>query len=250
MSDTMPNTMLNIIAYRSLGSTNLQLKELAAQKELLSGTCLTTEEQWAGRGQRGSSWESETGKNLIFSVYYKLDLPIEWNFYLVEVAALSIKKVLDNYCKFISIKWPNDIYYKDKKIAGILIENDLQGKKISSSIMGIGLNVNQTSFISDAPNPISLIQILNKEINRQDILEKILKEMNLLVQQILTNKLNIHEQYNACLYRKNELRPYRDDGGEFLAEILEVDTEGFLHLKTDKNELRKYTFKEVKYLVL
>ena len=128
--------------------------------ELPHATVVSTYNQTAGRGQRGNSWESEPHKNLTFSVLLKPQHIIaREQFYISEIVSVAIVNTLRKYIidQPIAIKWPNDIYVNDDKICGILIENTLSGYSISQSIAGIGININQQTFLSNAPNPISLI---------------------------------------------------------------------------------------------
>jgi len=125
------------------------------QKVLEEFTTVTSEFQTSGKGQRGNSWEAEKGKNLLFSfILYPSFLEVKQQFLLSQLISLSIKEELDKWTKDISIKWPNDIYWKNRKICGILIENDIEGHTFSRCIAGIGLNINQEKFESNAPNPV------------------------------------------------------------------------------------------------
>lgn len=134
--------------------------------------------QTAGRGQRGNSWESEDGANLLFSfVLYPDFLEARKQFYLSQITALALQEVLSQYTDGIRIKWPNDIYWKDKKICGTLIENDLTGIHISRSISGTGVNLNQERFVSDAPNPVSLFQITGQRYDRKEILHQLMERV-------------------------------------------------------------------------
>ena len=142
-------------------STNGYLNALCEKEKVSELTTVVADFQTAGRGQRGNSWESEYGKNLMFSfVLYPTFLEARKQFLLSQIASLAVKETLDLYIGDVSIKWPNDIYWKDKKICGMLIENDLMGIHISQSIAGVGININQKEFHSSAPNPISIIQII------------------------------------------------------------------------------------------
>ena len=141
-------------------STNTYLQQLDADRHLPEGYIAYTDTQRAGRGQRGNSWESQPGKNLTFSLLLRPEhIPANQQFLLSQAVSLAATDVLNRYASGFSIKWPNDIYWEDKKIAGILIENVLSGSTFARSIVGIGLNINQERFISDAPNPVSLFQI-------------------------------------------------------------------------------------------
>jgi BirA family biotin operon repressor/biotin-[acetyl-CoA-carboxylase] ligase len=210
--------------------------------------------QTKGKGQRGNSWESEAGKNLTFSiVLYPTALEARKQFCLSMLAALSCHEALDNYTNGFSIKWPNDIYWKDKKIGGILIENELEGEYIVQSIIGIGLNINQEVFYSDAPNPVSLKQILNVDIDIQEVMMKVVHGIVGGYRQLESNFV-ITQQAIGTLYRKNLYRhkglfPYRDAQGEFMAEYQEIEPDGHLILKDEQGMLRRYAFKEVSFVL-
>ena len=167
--------------------------------------------------------------------------------------AFATVDALENYTDGFSIKWPNDIYWKDKKIAGILIENELEGKFITQSIVGIGLNVNQEVFRSSAPNPVSLIQILGVTINRQELLDRILR--GIMAGYIFLEKdykaavHNLRQLYIRRLYRREGFYPYRDKEGTFLAEFQDVEPSGHLVLKDEQGNLRRYAFKEVEFVL-
>jgi len=125
---------------------------------------VTADFQTAGRGQAGNSWESEAGKNLLFGLlFHPREVEANRQFILSQAVALSICETLSDYAEDIRIKWPNDIYWKDRKICGMLIENTLVGRCIENCIIGAGININQQTFCSDAPNPVSLRQITGKE---------------------------------------------------------------------------------------
>lgn len=159
-------------------STNSYLSDLCNAQTCPELTSVYSSFQSAGRGQRGNSWESEAGKNLLFSfVLYPDFLEAHRQFYLSQVTALALYDVLSSYTEGISIKWPNDIYWKDKKICGTLIENDLTGIHISRSISGTGVNLNQERFYSDAPNPVSLCQITGNRYDVREILEQIMDKV-------------------------------------------------------------------------
>lgn len=227
-------------------STNNLLREKAHREELPEGFLLYTDFQTAGKGQPGNSWESEKGKNLLFSILlYPVNIKINEQFILSQLTCLAIKKVLDQYTDGITIKWSNDIYWKEKKICGILIENTLLRGKISKCVIGIGLNINQEDFISNAPNPVSLKQITDKELNREQILTDIHTELLKLYNEL--NFKNIQQTYHQNLYRKEGFHPYTDAETKehFHAKIEQVEPNGKLILITDTGERRGYYFKEV-----
>ena len=199
--------------------------------------------QTAGRGQGTNTWESERGKNLTFSILlHPVDLPANRQFLLSMQVSLAICEALGEHIGDLSIKWPNDIYWRNAKIAGILIENSLQGSVIRDSIVGVGLNVNQRQFMSDAPNPISLWQICEHETDREQLLKDILAALDRLLGQ------EVREQYLAMLYRRKGFHPYVDKDGAFMAELEDVEDDGHLLLCDDSGGRRRYAFKEVTFI--
>lgn len=234
-------------------STNDYLSELCRQGKAEEFYTVIAEKQTAGKGQRGNSWISESGKSLTFSlVLYPTVLEANKQFFLSMLAAVSIVDALTDYTEGFSIKWPNDIYWKDKKICGILIENELEGNFLGQSIIGIGLNVNQTSYPSSLPNPISLHQIVGKEINREEILRKIIHAIiggyRSLETKFDETSQSLAYLYKNLLYRKEGFHRYKDCHGEFMAEIQDVGSDGYLYLRNEANLVRKYAFKEVIYI--
>lgn len=235
-------------------STNDHLAQLCRHNKAEEFYTVVTNYQTDGKGQRGNTWEAERGKNILFSiVIYPTALEAKNQFYLSMLTAVSIVAALEKYTDGFSIKWPNDIYWKDRKICGILIENELEGKYLSQSIVGIGLNINQEHFRSSAPNPVSLFQIVGKGIDREEIFGKIIHAILSGYKALESNQHELsealHHLYRKHLYRKNGLHLYRDKDGDFLAEIHNVGTDGCLYLKDEKDMIRKYAFKEVAYVI-
>ena len=235
-------------------STNDYLAQLCKESKAKEFYTVIAESQTKGKGQRGNSWEAEIGKNLTFStVLYPTALEANKQFCLSMLAALACHEALDNYIDGFSIKWPNDIYWKDKKIGGILIENELEGKYIVQTIIGIGLNINQEVFHSDAPNPVSLKQILGVEVKLQEVLMKVVHGIIGGYRQLEANfdvtLQAISTLYRKHLYRREGLFPYRDAQSEFLAEYHNVELDGHLVLKDEQGTLRRYAFKEVNFIL-
>jgi BirA family biotin operon repressor/biotin-[acetyl-CoA-carboxylase] ligase len=247
---------MNIITLISTDSTNRYLNDLAKQNILKEGTVVVTQHQTAGRGQRGNSWVSEAGKNLTFSaLLYPAFLPLSQQFLLSEAVALSVCDALNALLEHSTlprafrIKWPNDIYYQNRKIAGILIENELTGAKIERSIIGIGLNINQEQFSGNLPNPISLKQITGENTDLDSLLKTILKNMMLRYKQLKSGETGaIRADYHATFYRKENFHLYRDKDGSFSAHFHSVADNGILHLVTQAGEDRFYSFKELSWL--
>lgn len=246
--ETFPVPLIHI---SETNSTNNYLQACCSKQDVEEFTTVVADFQTSGRGQRGNSWESEPYKNLLFSfVFFPEFLEARRQFLISQIVALAIKEELDTYTTDISIKWPNDIYWKEKKICGMLIENDLMGRNISQSIAGIGININQETFHSTAPNPISLRQITGKQY---DIFE-ILKNIMLRIQSYYAllrkdDTASITVQYENSLFRKEGLHRYRDEKGDFLARIVCVEPEGRLILEDEMHIKRGYMFKEVEYLM-
>jgi BirA family biotin operon repressor/biotin-[acetyl-CoA-carboxylase] ligase len=242
---------MNIIKIDTCLSTNSLLKELATTQVLQEATILVTKEQTAGRGQRGTYWEAEAGKNLTFSIlFYPRFLPLKDHFLLSKAVALAIKEVLDTFGPSIFIKWPNDIYFMNRKLAGILIENEITGQTLSQSIAGTGININQEIFHSTAPNPISLKQITGNDTHLDELLEKLSASLENHYEHLRKGETEtIARKYHEALYRKNEFYPYEDKDGIFLARIEAVGNDGLLHLISDKGEKRRYAFKEISFML-
>jgi BirA family biotin operon repressor/biotin-[acetyl-CoA-carboxylase] ligase len=233
---------------KQINSTNIHLHELMRTNSLPEGFVLRTDFQTAGKGQIGNSWESEKGKNLLFSILlYPEQIAIEDQFVLSQIVSLAMVKVLSEFAEGFQIKWPNDIYWNDKKIAGILIENSLQGGKLKSTVIGVGLNINQKTFLSNAPNPISLYQITGNRNSIKLIMHDICK--NILDLYLDLDFNTIKTEYMQHLYRNDGYYSYTADGVIFKAKLLDVKSTGKLVLETDTGEMRGFYFKEVAYLI-
>ena len=233
-------------------STNSDLKLLQQKNPLLEGSWVKADFQTNGRGQMGNTWFSGKGYNLLFSyLLYPKFVAVKEQFIISRIVSLALKKVLDQYTDNISIKWPNDIYWKDKKIAGMLIENSLMGRQIEYTIVGVGLNVNQNKFPNDLPNPVSLKQITRSEYNRDELLTLFFREFFLLYRSLQDGDgQNIEEQYMQHLYRSDNYHWYEDKNGRFKGKIINVLPSGHLIISTHQdNEERTYAFKEVTFVL-
>ena len=222
----------------STNSTNTLLKQLAADGN--PPEFIYAGYQIAGRGQTGNSWESEEGKNLLCSIL----LPPNKDLYFLNIAvSVAIIRLIGGQ---FTIKWPNDIYYNDKKLAGILLENAIVGSEIKYSIAGIGLNVNQMEFISDAPNPVSLKQITGKEYD----IDQLMKDLLEAVHTVLNEPEDvIWSEYKAHLYRREGYWPYEDQNGSFEAHIEDILPTGEMVLRDKEGKKRKYHFKQIRYVI-
>ena len=254
-----------IIRLDEIDSTNNYLKQLArdtsvlvtersrstlSNREVAEGTVVIAEFQSGGRGQQGNSWFSSKGKNLLFSLLVRpKKLPASEMFILSCITSLAIEKTLAQYAGNFTIKWPNDIYWNDKKIGGILIENTLQEGYVQRSVIGIGLNINERSFPPTLPNPVSLCQIAQTRLEKKQILDEFLREFSALYQQFDSGiTANIRDEYMQKLYRAHDYHWFADLNGTFEAIITNVLPSGHLVLNTKANEERKYAFKEVRFV--
>ena len=221
------------------------------EKEQPEGTVVITDYQTAGRGQKGNSWESERGKNLTFSILlHPNHIPPGKQFILSQLISIAIVGVLKKYNRHFTIKWPNDIYWKEKKIAGMLIEVDLTGSSLSNAIIGIGININQRHFKSDAPNPVSLTQITGKEHNLSELLEKILDRIvDEYNKYTPDNEEEIRQKYMALLFRNKGVYPYLYGEEIFNASIEGIEPNGQLILKKENGSIHTFAFKEISFVI-
>ena len=211
-----------------------------------SELCVVADYQTAGKGCGSNSWESERGKNLTFSMLIHPEgIPANEQFRITEVVSVALCETLEPYINNkVEIKWPNDIYVGDRKICGILIENRLQGATIRDSIIGIGLNVNQRVFLSDAPNPVSMYQLTGQETDLDALLHQFLAAFGRVAQTPTTSS-----DYRARLFRKGIPALYEDSSGRFKATLEDVETDGRLVLRDDTGQVRTYAFKEVQFII-
>ena len=270
-------------------STNTWLMTHCREEDYPNLFTVYTFRQTAGRGQAGNAWESEPGKNLSFSTLVHIHtieeasrlnmlMPLAVVRVLLKVkgqrstaqqivrSAVQERKVKEEF----TIKWPNDIYWGDKKVAGLLNENVIIGNRIAYAVAGIGVNVNQEVFRSDAPNPVSLKQITGETYELEPMIDAIVAEMEQLLP-LLQDYEALKREYMAHMYRKTGFYPYVEREvsvkptsiastkevkgqrskvkGSFLAEITDVDEFGRLVLRTETRELKTYHFKEIRFVI-
>lgn len=236
-----------------LDSTNSYLQRIISGTLIHEGYVVAANEQLSGRGYGNNSWESEKGKNLTFSLLLTpYHIPPVRQFAVTTVVSVAIAAVLDRHLdkEKVCIKWPNDIYVGPKKIAGMLIQNGIQGSKIASSIIGIGININQELFHTDTPNPVSLIQLTNRLTDLRGLLEELLQEIGAVYQrtQIPSQMEVLDKTYLKRLYRIEEWTTFKDEGNTFLGRIKGVGEFGRLKIETELGEIRQYGFKEVEMI--
>ena len=241
-----------IIHLHQTASTNDYLRTLPSPQDD-SMTVVYADWQTAGRGQGSNKWESEAGKNLLFSILVcPTTIDITRQFILSMAGVLAVKAALDKYTDGISLKWPNDIYWHDRKISGTLIETSVKGRTLARCIYGTGLNVNQREFHSDAPNPVSLYNIIGVETPPEQLLDEILHQFDHYYTLAVSGHADtIVSQYHAALYRREGMHAYEDcaTGERFEARISRVAPNGRLHLIDADGHERTYWMKEVRFIV-
>jgi BirA family biotin operon repressor/biotin-[acetyl-CoA-carboxylase] ligase len=209
------------------------------------------DEQYAGRGQQEMTWVSAPNENLTFSVFLKPSfLKINEQFLLNMLVCLAIKEALNRYVKSgIAIKWPNDIYFGQQKLGGILIENNLMGPVYKSAIIGIGLNVNQQNFHPELQSrAISLRQILQADVNLVQLLAEICSHIEHGYLRLKSgNDPDLKSRYLANLYNFNTPASYKQGDVVFEGKIIDVTAEGML-VVLQNGSIEKYNFKEIQYL--
>ena len=229
-----------IIRLDSVDSTNNYIANLIKADGLVSGSVIMADEQFAGKGQRGAEWTAQPGENLTFSFFIDaVNLSVENQFVLTQLVSVALIDLLAKLNVHAEIKWPNDIYVNSKKIAGVLIENQLSGSFVKSTIIGIGLNVNQENF-----GDLNATSIHLETSKRNVPMEALFSFIECF------NSIQIGEvenRYLSNLYQKQVNRKYKDVGGEFFGEIQGVNKYGKLVLLRG-NRLQEYDLKEIEFL--
>lgn len=236
------------IHLNSVDSSNIYALELLDHKKPLNGVIVTTKFQERGKGQLGQSWQSEYGKNLLFSIIVEPKVKLEDQFKISQLVSISLKEWLDTLTVGeVQIKWPNDILVGSKKVAGVLIENSIQGREISNSIIGIGLNVNQKEF-SPFPRPAtSLLREKNQEYDLVVLLKDFLNLFWDNFQAFKIQSVNLNDRYLSSLYGYGKPLRFSDKNGEFLGVIIGVLPNGKLQVNRN-GKLKSYDLKELKFL--
>ncbi|RKD91393.1 biotin--[acetyl-CoA-carboxylase] ligase [Mangrovibacterium diazotrophicum] len=241
----------SIIILEQTPSTNNYATDQVRENEVKEGTVFLAVAQTAGRGHLANKWESAAGKNLTFSIYIRPNfLPIEKSYMLSKVVCLGLERYLSRFVDQVRIKWPNDVYVGDRKICGILIENGIMRGEILQSIIGIGLNINQEKFVSDAPNPVSLFQLTGETRDLEEQLKELLSHIDLFYQKLAKGEYEeVSDLFVSKLYRLNEWHWFKDDQGKYFGKIIGVNEIGQLLVEDESKNVRAYHFKEVSYLI-
>lgn len=241
-----------IIRLPETKSTNSYAIELLSKDRQEEGCVIITDHQTAGKGTDTNTWESEKGKNLTFSLILYPTLAADQQFVLNKAISLGIYDFLiaELPGHKVSIKWPNDLYIGDRKVCGILIQNSVMGNKLDYMVVGIGLNVNQTVFKSNAPNPVSMKMVSGKEFNLDEILQKLLLSVfERYANTRIETRRKIENDYQRALYRLQECHEYLVNSSRVYARITGTNAFGQLVLEIESSETIVCDLKEVKFIL-
>lgn len=241
----------HVIQYEKVSSTNTVASALLRESNPAEGTVITAAYQESGRGQAGNRWESEPGSNLLMSVilYPVTVKPVE-QFVISQMISLAVHDLVSLHTSEASIKWPNDIYVRDDKIAGILIENSIMGDVVGSTVAGIGLNVNQTVFRGGAPNPVSLALVTGFSHDLPAVTSRLYDMLDRRYKMILSGETSaLSREYHQALYRSGEWHRYANSRGEFEGMIECVRPDGMLAVRRRDGMTAEYAFKEIDYIL-
>ncbi|MFI3327634.1 MAG: biotin--[acetyl-CoA-carboxylase] ligase [Rikenellaceae bacterium] len=238
---------MNLYIYEEITSTN----DLGFQSTFKDGDILWAESQTAGRGQRGNKWIDGYGQNATFSVVLEPSfLSAQEQFSISQATALALYDTLAEFGIESRIKWTNDIYVGDRKIAGVLIENRLQGDSIARSVVGIGLNINQVTFDESLPNPTSMALVADSRFSREDVVRRVHRNLAKRISMV-EQKQDIAADYHSLLYRVGEEHDYLITacGSVKRATIIGVEDKGALILQYIDGEQLSYQFREVEFII-
>ncbi|MCR8666576.1 biotin--[acetyl-CoA-carboxylase] ligase [Aestuariibaculum sp. M13] len=242
---------MHIIKLSAIDSTNTYLKKLCAEMPVEDYTAVITENQTEGRGQMGSVWSSQSSKNLTFSVFKSLSgFHVEYPFYISMVASLAVVKALERFTiPKLHVKWPNDILAENKKVCGILIENVFKQGQYASTVIGMGLNVNQTEF-ENLPKASSLKLISGRSFDLDEIAHNIIEQLKFYFEILKCGELTIlKEEYESYLFRKNKPSTFKDaEGSLFLGIIKSVSDTGMLQVLLEDDVVKEFDLKTITLL--
>lgn len=241
----------NKIYFDRLTSTNDIALEQVKSGEAVHGTVISAGEQSKGRGQQENKWESAYGMNLIVSIIlYPENIEAARQFLISKAISVALVRLLSEYSSDISIKWPNDIYAGGDKIAGILIENSVKGDRLESSVVGIGLNLNQTTFSTGLPNPVSLSMITGREHDPEKVLDDLCTHFESLYQMVENGQsMAVDRAYYNHLYRRSLFSDFSIRGLTIKGSIEGVDEFGRLLLRDEGGAIRKFSFREIEFIL-
>ncbi len=243
-----------IIELQKVDSTNFYLEEEYSKNTIEEGTIIIAREQFAGKGQDSNSWHSAPGDNLTLSILLKPQFLNPANqFSLNEMVSLAVTEAIEKFLPEeakIHIKWPNDIYVGDRKVAGILIKNFISGRILDASIVGIGINVNQKKFPASIPNAISISMVAGISIEIKEVFKALVESFTFWYKKLNSEDCSdISINYMLNLYRRTGYFPYLFKGNKIIAKITGLDEYGRLILESDSGEICCCDLKDVKFLL-
>ena len=242
---------MKIIKLDAIDSTNSYLKKLLNKESLDDLTVVVSKHQTQGRGRNGNVWSNKPSLNLAFSIYKRFsNFEIDKKFMLNVVSSISVYETLKKYNLLdLTIKWPNDIMTANKKISGILIENNIRGNSIKNSVIGIGININQSEF-KNLPNATSIFIETGKLNSIETIAHELQKKLEKNFDELKTNEREILNTYNRLLYRKNETSNFTpNDTSKFQGKIIKVGIDGKITIEVSNTQLSRYSESEIKLII-
>ncbi len=240
----------NTIFLDKIDSTQIFATELTAKTSPIEGTCVRTDYQTAGKGQIGRYWHSAPKKNLLCSyILYPTFLNIEQSFYLNVMSSLAIFDLCHELSINAKVKWPNDIYVNNKKLAGVLVQNTLQGQNIKSTIVGIGLNINETNFPESLPNPTSIAQLLGQSCDIETLFLSLSQHLENRYLMLKNKKLDLlWADYHSSLYLLNQPSNFlTQEGKTFIGTIFGIEPNGKLRVEVNNN-IESFNFREIQFM--
>ncbi len=239
----------HLITLESIDSTNLYALTLIDKKSCFEGTVIVANDQKKGKGQRGNHWLSHPGENLTLSIVFKPHFLVAMQqFNITKAIALGVRDFFCLHCKEeVKIKWPNDILISNKKMAGILIENILRGQSIYYSVVGLGINMNQTDFF-DLPHASSLKNITGIDYDLKAVMETVFSCIEKRYLQLKAGDLKIHSEYLQHLFQFDQWTYYEIDGQLLEARIIDVTENGKLKMEMKEESIKEFDLKELKFV--
>jgi len=239
-----------LLEYESLDSTNIFSQELVSKSSPTEGTTVLAHYQSSGKGQYGRVWESKAKENITLSIILRPKfLAIKQQFFLNVVSSLAVADAIEYYIKdHVMIKWPNDVYIKNNKICGILIQNNLQGQQILNAVVGIGINVNQIDFHKDIPNPTSIKKEAGENIELIELRDLLFGTFEKYYEQLRSGgSEDLKKQYQERLYKKGHISRFRLDEKEVEGVIRSINDQGQLEIEIN-GSLESFSKTEIQYL--
>ena len=242
---------MKIIKLDAIDSTNSYLKKLLNKESLDDLTVVISKHQTQGKGRNGNVWLNKPSLNLAFSIYKRFsDFEIDKKFMLNVISSISVYETLKKYNLLdLTIKWPNDIMTANKKISGILIENNVRGNSIKNSVIGIGININQSEF-KNLPNATSIFIETGKLNSIDMIAQELQKALEKNFNLFKINENELIKNYNSLLYKKNEISNFlANDMSKFQGKIIKVGIDGKITIRVSNKQLSKYSESEIKLII-